>query len=73
MNATTVSPESRSSASVVECCDREDQAATRIRRSRAMRLALTIVCSALIATFLGLGAVRTIVKKCNRSAKYLAG
>ena len=61
MNATIVSPQSRSSGSVVECCDREDQAATRIRRSRAMRLALTIVCSALIATFLTLGAVRIIV------------
>ena len=61
MNATIVSPQSRSSASVVERCDREDQAATQIRRSRAIQWALTIVCSALIATFLTLGAVRTIV------------
>jgi hypothetical protein len=62
MNAAIVSPQSRSSADTgVECCDREEKAATRIRRSRAMRLALSIVCSALIATFLGLGAVRTIM------------
>ena len=61
MNATIVSHQSRSSASVVERCDREDQAATQIRRSRAIQWALTIVCSALIATFLTLGAVRTIV------------
>jgi hypothetical protein len=62
MNATILSPQSRSSAaSVVECCDTEDQTATRIRRSRILRMALTIVCSALIATFLGLGAVRIIV------------
>ena len=62
MNATIVSPQPRSSASNgVECCDREDQAAARIRRSRAMRMALTIVCSALIATLLTLGAVRTVL------------
>ena len=65
MNATIMSPHSNlSAANIVGSRNAEDRShrrACKVQGSQASRTALAVVCAALIASLLVLGAVRTIV------------